>query len=267
MGESSGLGRMPIFTGDSDRSWEAYGQQEPYFGVLTSEQFLRRNLDDAARAEFFASGERHVEQVLADVQRLAPGFRPRRALDFGCGVGRLLIPLARRAREAVGVDIAPSMLAEARANCERLEIGNVTLAPSDDALSAVEGTFDFVHSYIVFQHMPVKRGEAVVRELVRRLEPGGAGALHFTFGPWRGARDVAHWARKHVPLVNNAMNLAKGRPFFAPMMQVNNYDLDRIVTILDRGGCPVSQLRATHHQGRYGAVVTFHKAGAAPLPH
>ncbi len=200
------------------------------------------------------------------MERLVPGFRPRRVLDFGCGVGRLLVPFARRAREAVGVDIAPSMLAEARANCGRLGVENVVLAPSDDRLSAVEGTFDFVHSYIVFQHMPVRRGEAVVRELVRRLEPGGAGALHFTFGAWRGLRHVVHWARKHVPLVNNALNLAYGRPFFYPMMQVNDYDLGRIARILDEGGCPVSLLRATRHQGRYGAMVTFLKARALALP-
>ncbi len=60
MAASSGLGRVAVFTGDPHRSWEAYGRQEPYFGVLTRERFLRRNLDEAARAEFFASGERHV---------------------------------------------------------------------------------------------------------------------------------------------------------------------------------------------------------------
>jgi len=37
-----------------------------------------------------------------------------RALDFGCGLGRLTQPLAERFDEAVGVDIAASMIEGAR---------------------------------------------------------------------------------------------------------------------------------------------------------
>ena len=37
----------------------------------------------------------------------------------------------------VGVDISPSMLAEARRNCDREGLDNVVLAPSDDDLSGV----------------------------------------------------------------------------------------------------------------------------------
>src|SRR5690349_22592424 len=95
-----------------DRTWRPYGRTDPYFAVLTDEAYRRENLDEGARRAFFESGERHVEWVLAAARRLTgEGWRPRRVLDFGCGVGRVLIPLARGAESAVGVDVSPEMLA------------------------------------------------------------------------------------------------------------------------------------------------------------
>jgi 2-polyprenyl-3-methyl-5-hydroxy-6-metoxy-1,4-benzoquinol methylase len=43
-------------------------------------------------------------------------FAPRRVLDFGCGVGRVTLPLARRVDAVVAIDIADSMLS-LRASC------------------------------------------------------------------------------------------------------------------------------------------------------
>ncbi len=244
---------------DSDRSWEAYGRMDPYFGVVTREEFRQDRMDDERRAQFFATGERHIAAIFEDIQAFAPGFTPRRALDFGCGVGRLLAPLARRCEQVTGVDISAAMRAEAEANMRRLGIDNVTLAPSDDSLSAVKGSFDLVHSFIVFQHMPVKRGEAVLRALLDRLEPDGVGALHFTFAPGRSARHAWHWMRHNVPLVNGLTNVKRGRPFSYPVMQVNSYDLNRIMATLQDGGCHLAQLRATRHAGVRGAVIYFRK--------
>lgn len=44
----------------------------------------------------------------------ALSFGPRSVLDAGCGTGRVAIELARHGVEVVGVDVDPSMLAEAR---------------------------------------------------------------------------------------------------------------------------------------------------------
>lgn len=47
-------------------------------------------------------------------------FEPESVLDGGCGTGRVAIELARRGIDAVGVDLDPAMLAEARAKAPRL---------------------------------------------------------------------------------------------------------------------------------------------------
>lgn len=51
---------------------------------------------------------------------LLAGRRARRILDVGCGTGVLLLPLASRADEVIGVDCAPAMLQRARARCVHL---------------------------------------------------------------------------------------------------------------------------------------------------
>src|SRR5688572_3525296 len=100
---------------DHAKQWERFGSLDPYYGVSSVDEFRRENLDDAALDRFFASGEQDVARVLELAHRAAgPGFTPAKVLDHGCGVGRLVVPFARAAERVVGVDVSPSMLAEAR---------------------------------------------------------------------------------------------------------------------------------------------------------
>src|SRR5947209_8593800 len=97
----------------TDRDWEFFGRTDPYWSVFTQERYRRANLTEDAVRDFFASGEQHIDFVLATVRdHLDGGFAPRSALDFGCGVGRMVVPLARRCGRVVGVDVADAMLAE-----------------------------------------------------------------------------------------------------------------------------------------------------------
>ncbi|MBV9670709.1 MAG: class I SAM-dependent methyltransferase, partial [Acidobacteriales bacterium] len=161
------------------RDWETFGETDPYFGVLSHEQYRKDNLTADALREFFVSGEEHVQEVMQAIRtHCAPQFRPQRTLDFGCGVGRLLIPFARVSGQAVGVDISPGMLATARKNCDDASVQNVTLVQGIDR---VEGEFDLIHSYIVLQHIPQKLGMSILDSLFERLRDDGILAVHLTF--------------------------------------------------------------------------------------
>ena len=83
-------------------------------------------------------------------------------------------PLAERFRECVGLDISEGMvklareLNEDRPNCRFV----VNAAPDLGQLET--GSFDFVYSSLVLQHMPsVEMVEAYVGEFLRVLRPGG----------------------------------------------------------------------------------------------
>jgi SAM-dependent methyltransferase len=147
---------------DSDQEWEEIGRTDPYYGVITHEKFRQNRLNDDSLREFFTSGQDHIDFVLETIRTSVDSrFFPSSALDFGCGVGRCSIPLTRVCQSVVGVDASDGMLQEAREICSAHSISNLRLVKSDDTLSRVSGPFDLVHSFLVFQHIPRKRGEQI----------------------------------------------------------------------------------------------------------
>src|SRR5262249_15948332 len=150
------------------------------------------------------------------------GFEPRRVLDFGCGVGRLVIPLAKRCGQVVGVDVAQSMLAEARSICGKLGLTNVRLHRSDDRLTGVEGAFDLAHSYIVFQPIPGRRGMALLKRLLALVDDNGVCVLHFVYHNPDLSSGLRGWLRL------GWVWLTHPRPA-APPMQMNAYPLNAVL--------------------------------------
>jgi tRNA/tmRNA/rRNA uracil-C5-methylase (TrmA/RlmC/RlmD family) len=120
---------------EKDKVWEFYGKTNPYFGVSTIDKFKDENLTRSAKDEFFQTGEAHIVRIWGEIEgSFINDFKPKRALDFGCGVGRLVLPLSSRCAEVVGVDISPQMLEETGRNCAERGITNVDLALSDEDL-------------------------------------------------------------------------------------------------------------------------------------
>ena len=251
----------------TDNAWEYYGKNDPYFGVLTQDRYSTDNMSDNARKEFFETGERYVEMLLSAIRtRLEPTFRPKRALDFGCGVGRLALPLARACESVVGVDVSESMLTVAANNAREQGLSNVTFVKGDDTLSCVEGTFDFIHSFIVFQHIPPQRGLAIFQGLIDRLVDDGIGALHVTYsyaGTTTLDRKLLKAAKQSVPFFSGVLNVLRGRPFGRPIMEMNEYDLNKLLLILQESGCHHVHLlfseTSVQGQGFYGVSFVFRK--------
>ncbi|MFA7496515.1 MAG: methyltransferase domain-containing protein [Acidithiobacillus sp.] len=245
---------------DTDKNWEQFGRQDPYYGVITHDNYRQENLSAERRHEFFESGIAHMEAVLSTVRRrLDAEFTVKRALYFGCGVGRLLIPLARIAEEVTGVDVSDAMLEEARKNCAAQSVQNVLLVKSDDALSLLDGTYDFIHLFIVFQHIPVQRGERIFAQLLRRLAPGGVGVIHFKYGQEVKNRKWSVGMDRHVPWGGNLLNLSKGRKWSAARMQMFSYDLNILFALLQKAGITEFFTTFENHGGNLGVMLYFQR--------
>jgi SAM-dependent methyltransferase len=152
-----------VIRDNSDVSWVQLGNEDPYFGVLSDERFRLENLNDEHEREFFETGQVHVKRVLRiALDRCGAIASQKSALDFGCGVGRLVIPFASVFEHVTGVDVSPAMLRVAEENCLQRGIRNVDFLVSDDNLTRVVGKFDFIHCYLVLQHIPTRRGERII---------------------------------------------------------------------------------------------------------
>lgn len=220
---------------DTDRDWKAWGRDDPYFGVLASPEFSRDRIGEN-KAAFFRTGEEFVRDALAELRTLDPSARQERALEHGCGTGRLTLPLSRVFSSVVALDISPDMLREAADNARDAGRDNIVFHLSDDHLSPATGQFDFVLSHLVLQHMPVKRGMTTIAALLDRVAPGGlfyiSVSIRNDVGPWRWL----YTASATVPGVKVVQNLMRGAKWNAPAMQMNHYPLERILAELSRRG-------------------------------
>jgi SAM-dependent methyltransferase len=245
----------------SDKDWREFGKEDPYFAVVTDERFRRANLNEAALSEFFKSGERDIELVLKTIHlRLDPAFRPRRSLEFGCGVGRLLIPLAAISDNVTGLDVSPHMLQEAKRNCDDRGLTNVDFAITEDSLSTVSGRFDFILSYTVFQHIPCQRGKILLCNLVDLLQENGIGVLHFTYQTLASRISLfLYRLRRSVRLVHKILNVVWHEDFNYPLMQMNDYNLNELLFILQEAGCDHCYVSFTRHAKHLGVIIFFQK--------
>jgi len=247
-----------------DHDWERLGSSEPYFAVLTESRFLKENLTPEALDDFYRSGEADVERLVrlaGTVSRDASA--PRRALEFGCGAGRMTLAMASRAGFVTGIDASPSLLRLAEEEAARRAISNVRFLRVEELESLDAGTFDFVYSYIVFQHIPVEEGERYLRTLLKLAAPDAIVALHFALsrrgGPVRRflrmLRTRSRIVHRMVAFLRHERNL--------PYMQMNPYDRRRIEMILAGEGFRSPLIEATDHGGIDGGIFVAARGAAA----
>jgi SAM-dependent methyltransferase len=175
-------------------AWEKFAQEDPYTYILTS-------LKSKDQREFWQSGARTVEQELLPLiqtHRIPAGV----AMELGCGVGRLLFPLSRHFREAVGADIAESMIGRARRFASDNGVGNVnfcSIAGPEDLLHQAgkyAGKVDFLYSLLVLQHIPdLAMIEGYLHAAGILLAESGIAYLQFDTRP----EDFAYQIKSRMP--------------------------------------------------------------------
>jgi SAM-dependent methyltransferase len=101
--------------------------------------------------------------------RLVESFRPSWVLDAGCGTGRVAIELARRGIDVVGVDVDPSMIAEARSRAPALDWVQADLAGL--ALGRLFAVVVLAGNVPLF--CPLEDRAALVAACARHVAPGG----------------------------------------------------------------------------------------------
>jgi SAM-dependent methyltransferase len=149
--------------------WEFLAQQDALFSILTDESKIGGKWEIE---EFMTTGEKEIETVMGHLAQLNVCIEyGGKALDFGCGVGRLTQPLAQRFDSCVGVDISEKMIQIAesfnrQANCDYICSSDVRLPFEDES-------FSFIYTNIVLQHMPHSLADGYLRQFVRILQPGG----------------------------------------------------------------------------------------------
>ncbi|HEV7428857.1 MAG TPA: methyltransferase domain-containing protein [Thermoanaerobaculia bacterium] len=239
-----------------DRKWEVFAEREPFFAVFTDPKFLSANRTANQEREFFDSGELLVDSIFHTIRkRLTSDFAPESVLEYGCGPGRLAIPFARRSGSVTAVDRSPAMLAVARREAAKQNVGNIHFKTAAEFAPSAR-KFDLVNSYLLFQRLPPSRGLVLFRELVGRIGSGGVGVFHFLCrgAASRGVR-LTRAMRERAAVVNGIVNIARQKPFGEPFIPSHAYDLDEVFRILVEAGFENSHVAFEDHEEMTSAIL------------
>lgn len=124
-------------------------------------------------------------------------FDAKCALEIGCGIGRLMLPMASVFGLVAGVDVCPKMISLAKEYLSKYPKNEGAFFPlicdGSGRLPVFDHFYDFVYSTIVFQHLPdLETVRLYLKETFRVLVPGGVARIQTFRGPNPFQWD-AHW--------------------------------------------------------------------------
>ncbi len=194
----------PKITSQMQQDWNSRAVEDANFYVA----FGRRNQD---AQEFFDTAAEMVRSLEGELKRIpCANPRARRALEIGCGPGRLMRPMSRHFGEIHGIDVSDEMIRRAEVNLQDIPHAHPHHTSGADLAPFADESFDFVYSYAVFQHIPsLDVVMNYLREARRVLKPGGLLRVQMNglpesaarYDTWSGVRigaaQVADFAREN----------------------------------------------------------------------
>jgi SAM-dependent methyltransferase len=239
---------------DEAHDWELVARRDPYFGVVSVEEFRTGRMTAETKRRFYEGGETDIARVLAWFDADL-GARPTAgcALDIGCGVGRLTSAMARSVPQVAGYDISETMVALARAEAPP----NATFAT---ALPA--GPFSWINSYLVFQHITPAEGLDLLEQCLARAAPDCFLSIQIT--GWRdGPKAMRNpIARLRRWLIHQSVRKAGGPA--DRLIRMHDYDFSEVVRRITAAGFERMVLRHTHHVGSHGAWIIARRGPGTP---
>jgi ubiquinone/menaquinone biosynthesis C-methylase UbiE len=133
-------------------NWNVLAKLDPLWTILSDPQ---KKFGGWKPEEFFATGEEEAKRVLGMCDSHGVKISYGRFLDFGCGVGRMTRAFSTYFTSCTGIDVSENMVSLARDyNRERTHCDFVS--SQSTALPFSDGSFDFVFSVLVLQHLPTR---------------------------------------------------------------------------------------------------------------
>jgi trans-aconitate methyltransferase len=237
---------------DTDADWKVIGDSEPWYGVLATDRYLKANITPDRVDEFYRSGVDEIGRVVSVLGRHFSPLNLGNALDFGCGVGRLTLAMAGRCGKVWGLDISAGMLEQATRRRDAKRILNVEFVNELPA----HGRFDWINSFIVFQHIPPARGYDILDGLFGRVQQHGVVSIQITY--YHDARHMTELLRDVAAYSYDGRGirmLDAHPPRDVGAMSMYDYDLNNVFRLMHRHGLNECFVEQTDHGGCHGVWI------------
>ena len=152
------------------QNWNDLATTDPLWAILSDPDKKSNRWDPD---DFMATGRSEIGDLVERVHHLGLPLSRGRALDFGCGVGRLSQALAEYFDEVIGVDISAKMVEQARARNQHGSRCRYELNDRPDLSRFASENFDLIYSVLALQHIPPRYARRYIAEFMRVLRPGG----------------------------------------------------------------------------------------------
>jgi SAM-dependent methyltransferase len=247
---------------DTQDNWDELAKRDPLWHILAAKDVAADGWDSSA---FFETGEQRLKHDFDLLAAHDIGVPRGRALDFGCGVGRLTQALARRFEHADGVDASEEMVRLADEYSGDLANCSFHLSRENDLSQFESGSYDFVYSMIVLQHMKPKYALRYANEFLRVLGRGGVAwfqlpeASLFRSVARQRPQLPARLAGRVVPeaLLRGLVHL-RGRIFGEfPRVEVFCVPRKHVLAAVAAQGCEVLAVLDDHYAGPSWKSVTY----------
>lgn len=232
---------------DLQKNWNEFGKMDPLWSILTSPNKKGGKWDIH---EFFATGKREIGAAMEHTKSLAINVPRRKALDFGCGVGRLTQALAHYFDEVYGVDIAPSMIELAKKYNRHGDKCHYYLNETNDLKLFPNNSFDLIYTAITLQHMEPRYSKNYIKGFLRILAPHGVLIFQLPSKPIiineTGAINLKGLILRLVPrslLYATRRKLKYGNQ---PRMEIYSIKRREVVEFLERSGAQIIDIKQAH---------------------
>lgn len=154
-------------------AWEHLGDEKAHYSVLSNDDFLPDKLDGSIEA-FWGSGNTEAAQAIRALDLYGSNQPERKVcVEYGCGVGRVTVSLAKSFKFVHAYDISRNHLDLARARANEVGANNIAFHECANDFRVAMEPCDFFYSVIVLQHNPPPVIAELIRIALTALKPGG----------------------------------------------------------------------------------------------
>lgn len=170
-------------------TWNRYGQEEPFWSVITNDQFKKENINQTHLDQFFLTGKHDTQYIQTIYKKYSTHENPK-VLDFGCGVGRILAAW-EKPEMADGCDISASHLETAKKYCihNTLHLVEPGQCPKG---------YDIIYSLITLQHCRHNIIKQCIISILQALNANGIALLHIPYFMERVQSSDTHMEMNYI---------------------------------------------------------------------
>lgn len=162
---------MNNFLKESEKNWDNLAKKDSLWAILSdpSKKGGKWKIED-----FFESGEKEIIELFNWLNKNGISVNFGRALDFGCGIGRLSNPLASLFSQVFGVDISSRMIELAKSYSQYPEDKLCFLVNKTNDLNIFsDHFFDFIYTNITLQHIKQDFALRYIDSFLKKLKENG----------------------------------------------------------------------------------------------